>query len=269
LAASRGRTAVTAQETVEARDKVLYGKERRSLELDENEKRTTAYHEAGHAIVGLCVKHADPIDKITIIPRGLSLGSTQFLPKKNRVSYWRNELFDQLAVLMGGRCAEEVFVSDISSGAQQDIERATHLARSMVCEWGMSEKVGPVAYEERADTNMYGMGSHERRYSEEKAREIDGEVRRLLDEAHQAACKIILEKKEEVELMTQMLMEFETLDAEDVRRIINKEWDIEEKRARLKVADELHKKSPATPQPPPPPPTQAKATKNPKPSAAT
>ena len=110
MAARKGRTAVTAQETIEARDKVLYGKERRSLEIDENEKKTTAYHESGHAVVGLVVKSGDPIDKVTIIPRGISLGSTMFLPKKNRVSYWKHELHDQLAVLMGGRVAEEIFI---------------------------------------------------------------------------------------------------------------------------------------------------------------
>jgi len=242
LAARRGRVAVTSQETVEARDKILYGKERRSLELDENEKRTTAYHEAGHAIVGLVVKHADPIDKITIIPRGLSLGSTLFLPKKNRVSYWRNELLDQLAVLMGGRCAEEIFVGDMSSGAQQDIERATNLARSMICEWGMSEKMGTIAYEERSDNGYAGMpGHHEKKYSEETAKSIDIEMRRLLDEAHEKASTIINGNKAIVELMTEMLMEFETLDAEDVRRMMKGEWDIEEKRARLLKADELHK----------------------------
>lgn len=245
-AARRGRTAVTNQEIMEARDKVLYGKERRTLEIDESEKRTTAYHEAGHAVVGMTVKFADPVDKVTIIPRGMSLGSTLFLPKKNRVSYWRNELLDQLAVLMGGRCAEEVFVKDISSGAQQDIERATHLARSMVCEWGMSEKIGNVAYDERADTSGYGMSNHEKRYSEETAREIDAEVRRLLDEAHQRAIQIISDKKEQIELMTQMLIEFETLDSEDVRKILNNEWDIEDKRSRLKKADELHKKGQVT-----------------------
>lgn len=255
LAARRGRTAVTAQETTEARDKVLYGKERRSLEIDENEKRTTAYHEAGHAVVGMCVKHADPVDKVTIIPRGLSLGSTMFLPLKNRVSYWRNELLDQLAVLMGGRCAEEIFVNDISSGAQQDIERATQLARSMVCEWGMSDKIGIVTYEERSDSGMYGMGGHhEKKYSEETAREIDAEVRRLLDEAHERAITIIREKKTQIELMTNMLMEFETLDAEDVRKILNDEWNIEDKRIRLKHSDELHKKPQTTTQPLNPPP---------------
>lgn len=242
LAARIGRTAVTTQEVVEARDKVLYGKERRSLELDENEKRTTAYHESGHAIVGLVVKHADPVDKITIIPRGMSLGSTMFLPKKNRVSYWKNELHDQLAVLMGGRCAEEIFLGDVSSGAQQDIEHATSLARNMVCKWGMSEKLGAIAYEER-ESGPYGMGGGEAKYSEDTAKAIDDEVRKIVDNAHKEAIKIINERKEDVELMTQMLMEFETLDSEDVKKIINREWNIEEKRARLKKADELHKKS--------------------------
>lgn len=252
LAARKGRTAVTSQETVEARDKVLYGKERRSLEIDENEKKTTAYHETGHAIVGLVVKHSDPVDKVTIIPRGVSLGSTMFLPKKNRVSYWKNELYDQLAVLMGGRCAEEIFVGDISSGAQQDIERATQLARSMVCEWGMSDIIGAVALDERSDSGQYlGWNNyHEKKYSEETARAIDSEVRALLDNAHNQAKKILEERRTQVELMAMMLIEFETLDAEDVQKIIKDEWDPEDKRQRLKKADELHKK-PITPPPPP------------------
>ncbi|MGK5594003.1 MAG: ATP-dependent zinc metalloprotease FtsH [Parachlamydiaceae bacterium] len=255
LAARKGRSAVTSQETVEARDKVLYGKERRSLEIDENEKKTTAYHETGHAIVGLVVKHADPVDKVTIIPRGVSLGSTMFLPKKNRVSYWKNELFDQLAVLMGGRCAEEIFVGDISSGAQQDIERATQLARSMVCEWGMSDKLGAVALDERSDSGQYlGFNNyHEKKYSEETAREIDAEVKTILNDAHERARQILLERREQVELMTMMLMEFETLDAEDVQKIVKDEWNVEDKRLRLKKAEELHKKQ-VTPPPPPPPP---------------
>lgn len=250
LAARRGRTAVTSQETAEARDKVLYGKERRSLEIDENEKKTTAYHETGHAIVSLSVKHADPIDKVTIIPRGLSLGSTMFMPKKNRVSYWKNELIDQLAVLMGGRCAEEIFIEDVSSGAQQDFRQATQLARSMVCEWGMSDKLGTVAYDERSDTVYPGFGGHDKKYSEDTARSIDEEVKTLLESAHNHAKEILLKHREHVELMTQMLIEFETLDAEDVRKILNNEWNIDEKRKKLKDADELHKTS-ATPPPPP------------------
>lgn len=249
LAARKGRSAVTAQETAEARDKVLYGKERRSLEIDQNEKRTTAYHESGHAIVGLVVKHSDPVEKVTIIPRGLSLGSTMFLPKKNRVSYWKNEIHDQLAVLMGGRCAEEIFLGDVSSGAQQDIERATQLARSMVCEWGMSDKLGAVSYDERSESGQYlGMNNyHERKHSEKVAEEIDDEVRKILDAARESATQIIKDHKAQVELMTEMLMEFETLDQEDVQKIISNEWSIEDKRARLKKADELHKKAPATP----------------------
>ncbi len=248
LAARLNRTAVTAGELSEARDKVLYGKERRSLELDENEKRTTAYHESGHAIVGLVVKHADPVDKITIIPRGMSLGSTMFLPLKNRVSYWKKELHDHLAVLMGGRAAEEVFVGDASSGAQQDIERATALARSMVCEWGMSDELGAVAYDERSESGRYlGMqGFHEKKYSEATARLIDDEVRRLMDDAHKTAIKIIEENRPKVELLTQMLLMFETLDAEDVKKIMDGSWSEEDKRRRLKLADDLYKR-PAKP----------------------
>jgi cell division protease FtsH len=250
-AARKGRAAVTNSELFEARDKVLYGKERRSLELDENEKLTTAYHESGHAIVGLVVKHADPVDKVTIIPRGFSLGSTMFLPKKNRVSYWRKEILDQLAVLMGGRAAEEVFVQDVSSGAQSDIERATHLARSMVCEWGMSDELGAVAYDERSEQGQYlGMGMyHEKKYSEATAQRIDQEVKRLVDDAHTVASSIIKERRQQVELMTKMLMEFETLDGTDVTQILNNEWNIEEKRQRLKTAAELHQNPTVVPPP--------------------
>jgi cell division protease FtsH len=254
LAARKGRSAVTAQDTVEARDKVLYGKERRSMEIDENEKLTTAYHESGHTIVGLVVEHSDPVDKVTIIPRGLSLGSTMFLPKKNRLSYWKKELHDQLAVLMGGRCAEEIFVGDVSSGARQDIERATAIARSMVCEWGMSDKMGAVSYDDKGDSGQYmGMGGYnEKKYSEVTAKSIDEEVRRILDDAHGSAMKIINENKEKVELMTKMLMEFETLDSEDIRKIMSGEWTSEDKKERIKKADELHKKNVVVPPPPPP-----------------
>ncbi|MBS0615956.1 MAG: ATP-dependent zinc metalloprotease FtsH [Verrucomicrobia bacterium] len=245
LAARRGRSAVTAVEAREAADKVKYGKERRSLEIDQQEKKTTAYHESGHAIVGLLVKYADPVDKVTIIPRGMSLGATHFMPKKNRLSYWKRELLDQLAVLMGGRVAEEVFVSDMSSGAQMDITQATRLARSMVCEWGMTE-LGTVAYEQRSESDRYlGGAGVERTFSEETSRLIDAEVRKLIDEGHKKATEIIVANKEKVQLMTDMLMEFETLDREDVQEIIAGTWDIEKKRARLKVAEDLQRKVPA------------------------
>lgn len=253
LAARRGRLAVTSQEVSEARDKVLYGKERRSLEIDDSEKRTTAFHEAGHTIVSMFVDHADPIDKVTIIPRGLSLGATMFLPKKNRVSYWKKELVDQLAVLMGGRVAEEIFVADISSGARQDIEQATSIARSMVCEWGMSDKLGAVAYD-KSSSQQYG-ATEKKEYSEVTAREIDAEVREIIDQAHDRALNIVKDKAKEVQLITDMLMEFETLDFKDIEDISKGDWDIEEKRIRLKTANDLHKKPTSEEniiQPPPP-----------------
>ena len=251
LAARKGRGAVTTLETVEARDKVLYGKERRSLEMDESEKRTTAYHESGHAVVGLVVKNGDPVDKVTIIPRGASLGATFFLPKKNRVTYWKQELHDQVAVLMGGRVAEEIFINDVSSGAQQDFAQATYLARSMVCKWGMSDKLGVVAYEE--PTNSYGPEMNEKHYSEETAKAIDAEVKEILDEGYQLAKKIIIEHREQLELMTEMLMEFETLDSEDVQEIVlSKDWDKVKKKEKLKLAKEAHIKGGPVPPPIPP-----------------
>jgi cell division protease FtsH len=253
LAARRDRTAVTMDEIYEARDKVLYGKERRNLEMDKQEKRSTAYHESGHAVVGAFVEHIDPIDKVTIIPRGFSLGSTMVLPKKNRVTYWKRELLDQLTFLMGGRASEEIFIHDISNGAKNDIERATHLARSMVCEWGMSDKLGAMTYDERSDNGQYlGLGSyHEKLYSELTAEEIDREVRILIDAAYDKAKTVVQEHKDVIELMTEMLIEFETLDAEDIEKIVKGEWKTDEKREKVKALVEKTKKVP------PPPPKEA------------
>jgi cell division protease FtsH len=243
LAARRGRVAVTGPDAAEACDKVRYGKERRSLELDQNEKKTTAYHESGHAVVALCVKHADPVEKVTIIPRGLSLGATHFMPKKNRLSYWKAELLDQLAVLMGGRVAEEVFVGDISSGAQMDITQATRIVRSMVCEWGMTPALGAVSYDERSEQGQYlGMqGFHEKNYSQATAEAIDREVRVILDEALQKARELIGSHKSAVELMTQMLMEFESLDRDDVQEIMKGGFDVEKKKERVKLSTDRQK----------------------------
>lgn len=253
LAARKGRSAVTSEEARESCDKVRYGKERRSLEIDQNEKKTTAYHESGHAVVALSVKHADPVDKVTIIPRGLSLGATHFMPKKNRLSYWKRELLDQLAVLLGGRIAEEVFVGDMSSGAQMDITQATKLVRSMVCEWGMTDKLGMVAYDERAEGGQYlGVQNyHEKNYSEETAKAIDEEVRSIMNEAYQKSRSLIEANKDKVQLMTDMLMEFESLDREDVLEIMNDTWTLEKKKERLQKAQNLQKKTP------PPPPEKA------------
>lgn len=250
LAARKGRGAVTSQETAEATDKVRFGKERRSLEMDEDEKRSTAFHESGHAIVGLNVKHADPVDKVTIIPRGFSLGATHFMPKKNKLGYWKKEIIDQLAISLGGRAAEEVFVKDMSSGAQQDINQATKLARAMICEWGMSEELGPVSYEEGDSATKYlGVtGFHEKIYSEEVARKIDKEVYNLIESAHKRAREIVEENREKVKLMADMLVEFETLDSTDINEIMEGTWDAGKKRDRLKKQENLQLKKP----PPPP-----------------
>ncbi|MDP1608703.1 MAG: ATP-dependent zinc metalloprotease FtsH [Chlamydiales bacterium] len=254
LAARRGRSAVTSVEVKEASDKVRYGKERRSLEMDEKEKMTTAFHESGHAIAGLVVKHSDPVDKVTIIPRGFSLGATHFMPQKNRLSYWKKELLDQLIVLMGGRAAEELFVQDMSSGAQHDIAQATKMARAMVCQWGMSE-LGTVSYDEQTESGQYlGMqNTREKSYSNETAQAIDKEVRSLIDEGLKQAIELLEKNRDKVELMANMLMKFETLDAKDVKEIMDGTWNEKEKESRLKVADDLQMKSP-----PPPPPAPAK-----------
>lgn len=258
LAARRGRSAVTLQDALHATEKVLYGKERRSLELSEKEKRHTAYHESGHAIVGLVVDTGDPVEKVTIVPRGMSLGATHFVPEKNRLSYWKKELIDKLAVLMGGRIAEEIFVGDFSSGAQMDIAQATRLARSMVCEWGMTDRLGAVSYDERSQEGSYLMpGAADKNYSPETAKVIDDEVRRLLDEANERASEIISTHKEQVELMTNMLMEFEDLDKEDIKKILHGTWSAEEKRKKVQAMVDSHRKLP------PPPPADIKTTDNP------
>ncbi|HSX03477.1 MAG TPA: ATP-dependent zinc metalloprotease FtsH [Rhabdochlamydiaceae bacterium] len=249
LAARKGRSAVTSKETAEACDKVRYGKERRSLEIDAQEKKTTAIHESGHAVVAMCVKYSDPIDKVTIIPRGLSLGATHFMPKKNRLSYWKRELIDQLAVLMGGRAAEEIFIGDMSSGAQMDISQATRLVRSMICEWGMNDALGLVALDERSESGQYlGMPNYqEKHYSEATAEKIDSQVRKLLDEAHVAAKEICETNRDKLLLMTDMLMEFESLDKQDVIDIMGGKWDIEKKRQKIKSAEDLQRKLPPPP----------------------
>lgn len=246
LAARKGRSAVTTVEAQEACDKVRYGKERRSLDIDNEEKRSTAYHEAGHAIVGLVVEHADPVDKVTIIPRGFSLGATHFMPKKNKLGYWRKEILDQLAICYGGRAAEEIFLNDMSSGAQQDIAQATRLVRSMICEWGMSEDLGIISFDEREEAGRYlGLTSfHEKNYSDETAKKIDKAVYELTNAAHKRALEIIEKNKDKVQLIADMLMKFETLLADDISEIMKGTWDVKNKEERLKSAEELQVKRP-------------------------
>ncbi len=263
IAARKNKTAVSDVDAREACDKVRYGKERRSLEIDEKEKKLTAIHESGHAVVALAQNSADPVDKVTIIPRGMSLGATHFMPKKNRVNYWKKELVDQLAVLMGGRVAEELFAGDISSGAQMDIQQATGLARNMVCRWGMNNELGLVAYEEQSEANQYlGAMPPERNYSQETAKHIDEQVQKLLQEAHDTAVEVIKQNEKKLLLMTDMLMEFETLDRPDVLAIMDGKWSEDEKRKKLALGEDLKRKEP------PPPPQETLQGTDPNPTPA-
>jgi cell division protease FtsH len=222
LAARRGLKAITMAELEESRDKVRWGKERRSLAISEKEKENTAYHEAGHALLCELLDHTDPVHKVTIIPRGPSLGSTMYLPAEEKYNNRKNELLDRLVVIMGGRVAEEMIFGDVTSGASGDIRMATGIARKMVCEWGMSERLGMVEYGEHDDFVFLGRDiSRSRAYSEATAQEIDREVKRLCDDAYQRAMKALSQRKEVLIGIAKALLEYETLAGIQVREIIN------------------------------------------------
>jgi cell division protease FtsH len=203
-----------------AKDKVLMGAERKSMVITNEEKRTTAYHEAGHTLVGLKVPNADPVHKVTIIPRGMALGVTQQLPEGDRHNYTKEYLLGQIAILMGGRIAEETFLGNITTGASNDIERATELARAMVCEYGMSD-LGPLTFGKKEEQIFLGREiSQHRDYSEDTAIKIDQEVKKLVGEQYERARRIIEEERETMIRLAETLLDRETLDAVQIRRII-------------------------------------------------
>jgi len=221
LAARRGLKGITLAELEEARDKVRWGKERRSLALSEKEKQNTAYHEAGHALLLVLLPHTEPLHKVTIIPRGPSLGSTMWLPEEDKYTNRKNELLASLAVSMGGRVAEEIIFGDITNGARGDIRGATAIARRMVCEWGMSEKMGMVEYGEHEDYVFLGRDiSRARDYSEATAEQIDQEVRRLIDDAYQLAKRTLITNRDTLETIAKALLEYETLDGSQIKEIL-------------------------------------------------
>ncbi|HET8799471.1 MAG TPA: ATP-dependent zinc metalloprotease FtsH [Thermoanaerobaculia bacterium] len=206
-----------------AKDKVIMGVERKSMMMSDREKRNTAYHESGHTIVAAMLPAADPLHKVTIIPRGRALGLTQQLPTEDKYSYSKRYLEAMLAVLMGGRIAEEVFVGEITTGAGNDIERATNMARKMVCEWGMSD-LGPATFGKKEEQIFLGreFGQHQD-YSESTAVEIDKEVRRILDKAYKTAHEIISTNRNALDRIARKLLERETLDGWEVNQIITEE----------------------------------------------
>jgi cell division protease FtsH len=204
-----------------AKDKVLMGAERKSLVLSDEEKRTTAYHEAGHALIAKLIPGTDPVHKVTIIPRGRSLGVTIQLPIDDRHGYSRGYLLNQLAILMGGRVAEELVLKEMTTGAGNDIERATDLARKMVCEWGMSEKMGPLTFGKQNEQVFLGreMGS-QRDFSDQIAMEIDQEVRRLVTENYERAKRLLTENMSSLKRLAEALLEKEVLDSSDIDNIL-------------------------------------------------
>ena len=226
LAARKNKHKVTSSDFDEAKDKVLMGSERRSMAMDENEKKLTAYHEAGHAICSLYVESTDPIHKATIIPRGRALGMVQQLPEKDQYSYSRIKMLSRLIIMMGGRVAEELKFGEknVTSGASSDIAAATNLARSMVTEWGMSEKLGPVLYAENTGEVFLGKSvTQSKNMSEETARLVDAEIKQLVVDAHDKAYKLLQEKSEEWERLAQALLEYETLTGVEIEQVIKGE----------------------------------------------
>jgi cell division protease FtsH len=222
LAARRGLSAVTLDEMEEARDKVRWGRERRSLAMSDKEKTGTAWHEAGHAYLNMVLPDTNPLHKVTIIPRGPYLGATMYLPEGDKYSTQKKEALANLIVTMGGRIAEAFHSDDVSNGASGDIRQATSLARHMVCEWGMSDQLGMVEYGEGDSPVFLARDmAKSRNYSEETARVIDSEIKRFIDDAYATAERILNEGRDKVELIANALLEYETLDASHLRDLID------------------------------------------------
>ena len=217
LAARRSKRAISMKEIEEAVDRVMAGPERKSRVMDEEERRLIAYHEGGHAMVAHILPNTDEVHKITVIPRGRALGYTLTLPEQDKFLMTREQLRDELAMLMGGRVAEEIVAGDVTTGAQNDIERATKVARQMVTEYGMSDTIGPRTLGQKQGEVFLGRdwGSTPD-YSDAVAFEIDQEVRQLIDEAHDVALDILTENRAKLDALAAVLLEKETLDREEV-----------------------------------------------------
>ncbi len=229
LAARREKDKVAMVDVEDAKDKVMMGVERRSAVISEKEKRNTAFHEAGHGLVAILLPGTDPIHKITIIPRGRALGLTQQLPEEEKHTFPRKFLLNTIAILMGGRAAEEIALGEMTTGAGNDIERATDLARKMVCKWGMSDKLGPLSFGKREEHIFLGreIAQHQD-YSEKTACEIDKEVERIVKEAMITAKKVIMDKRDCLDSISEALLERETLTGVELRTIVFGEETVKE-----------------------------------------
>ncbi|MBC6415532.1 MAG: ATP-dependent zinc metalloprotease FtsH [Bdellovibrionales bacterium] len=221
MAAFKNKTQVEMEDLEKAKDKVMMGSERKSILMSEKDKKITAYHEAGHAIVGKSLPLLDPIHKVTIVPRGMALGVTQILPKEDRLNMSKQKAKNFLSFLFGGRIAEEEIFKDFTNGASNDIQKATHLARQMICEWGMSSKIGPMFFGQENDPVFLGKNyrnSYE--YSEESSKNVDIEIKNVIQKSYEKARQIIKEKLSELHTMAEVLLKFETIDSEEVDLIM-------------------------------------------------
>jgi cell division protease FtsH len=222
LFAARGNKRLVDMDDFEkAKDKILMGAERKSMVISPEDKKKTAYHESGHAVIGMTLKGCDPVHKVTVIPRGRALGVTMSLPEMDRFSLYKDQMLDQISMLFGGRVAEEIFVGSISTGASNDFERATSIARDMVTRYGMSDALGPMVYGENEGEVFLGRSvTTHKNMSEATMQKVDAEIRRILDEQYALAKKILTEKRDVVEAMTAALLEWETIDAEQIADIM-------------------------------------------------
>jgi cell division protease FtsH len=221
FAARHNRVAVEMKDLEEAKDKVLMGAERRSMVMTDEEKRTTAYHESGHALVAKLLPGADPIHKVTIIPRGMALGLTQQLPMDEKHTYPKEYLLNNLVILFGGRVAEELVLNHMTTGAGNDIEKATELAHRMVCEWGMSEKLGPMTFGKKEEEIFLGRDfTQTADYSESTAIEIDSEVRRIIQESYHKAKDLLKTNLALLHKVAESLLEREVLDGSEIDAIV-------------------------------------------------
>lgn len=221
LTARKDKKAINMPEMEEAAERVIMGPERKSRVISDKEKRLTAYHEGGHTIVGMLLEHTDPVHKVTIIPRGRAGGYTLSLPKEDKYYATRSEMLDELKVLLGGRVAEALVLKEISSGASNDLQRATQLARQMICEYGMSENIGPVTFGHRQDQVFLGRDiARDKDYSEEVAAEIDKEVRSFMDDAYAATEKLLSDNIDKLHVIAKALMEKETLEEEEINQLV-------------------------------------------------
>ena len=257
FAARANKKIVDMDDFEKAKDKILMGGERKSMVMNDDEKKLTAYHEAGHAIVGRLVPDHDPVYKVSIIPRGRALGVTMFLPEEDRYSNSRQRINSMIAALFGGRVAEEVIFGDdaVTTGASNDIERATDLARNMVTKWGLSEKMGPLAYSEQEQEVFLGKSASQtsKNMSNETASSIDSEIRKIIDHQYQRATKLIKDNLEKMHLMADALMKYETIDVEQIDQIMDGKvpdapdsWSDDDNDSSGKLANTSPKDSPST-----------------------